>query len=173
VNPNGTLRNTFVWIKSGLPPARWNPPAEAAKIDQVGCVYEPHVLGLMVGQTLEISNSDTVNHNIHAESTANEGWSETEAPRAEKKIKRFAKPEVMFPLSCGVHSWMKSYIGVSPHPFFTVTAADGTFSLKGVPPGTYTIEAVHERYGKSETIVTLAAREAKEVDFLYPTGAPQ
>lgn len=173
VNPNGTLRNTFVWIKSGLPAATWAPPGDVAKVDQVGCVYEPHVLGLMVGQTLEISNSDSVNHNVHAESTVNTGWSETEAPRAEKKIKRFTKPEVMFPLSCGVHSWMKSYIGVSPHPFFFVTADDGTFTLKGLPPGTYTVEAVHELYGKTESVVTVAAHETKDVDFHFAGGASQ
>jgi plastocyanin len=173
VNPNGTLRNAFVWIKSGLPPAVWAPPAEVAKVDQIGCVYEPHVLGLMVGQTLEISNSDTVNHNVHAESKVNEGWSESEAPRSEKKIKRFDKPEVMFPLSCGVHSWMKSYIGVSPHPFFFVTGDDGAFTLNGVPPGTYTIEAVHERYGRTESVITVAAKEAKSVDFQFNAGASQ
>jgi plastocyanin len=171
VNANGTLRNTFVWIKTGLPQARWSPPADVAKMDQVGCVYEPHVLGLMVGQTLEVSNSDTVNHNVHAESSVNAGWSVTEAPRAEKKIKRFEKEEVMFAVSCGVHPWMRSYLGVSSHPFFFVTGDDGTFTLKGVPPGTYTVEAVHERYGKMETKVTVAAREAKDIDFRYEAGA--
>jgi plastocyanin len=173
VNPNGTLRNTFVWLKTGLPPGRWSPPAEMAKLDQHGCVYEPHVLGIMVGQPLEISNGDTVNHNVHAESSTNAGWSEMEPPRAEKSIRRFEKEEVMFPVTCGVHAWMRSYIGVASHPFFFVTGDDGTFTLKGVPPGSYTVEAVHERYGRQEMKVTVGPRESKDVDFRYDAGASQ
>jgi hypothetical protein len=121
----------------------------------------------MVGQTLEISNSDTVNHNIHAEAAVNAGWNVTEPPRAEKNLQRFEKEEVMLPVTCGVHPWMRSYIGVVSHPFFAVTGDDGVFSLKGVPPGTYTVEAVHERYGKQEMQVTVAARETRNVDFHY------
>jgi hypothetical protein len=164
VNSNGTLRNTFVWIASGLPSARWNPPAAIAKLDQEGCVYEPHVLGM-------ISNSDTVNHNIHAEAAANASWNETEAPRAEKKLKRFEAQEVMFPVTCGVHPWMRSYIGVVAHPFFEVTGDNGTFTLKGVPPGTYTLEAIHEKYGKQQMQITVAAHEAKDVEFRYDARA--
>ncbi len=171
VNKNGTLRNTFVWIKSGLPDGQWDPPVELAKLDQVGCVYEPHVLGLMIGQTLEISNSDTVNHNIHADATVNAGWNVTEPPRAEKRTERFEKEEVMFPVICGVHPWMKGYLSVVSHPFFAVTGADGTFSLKGVPPGTYTIEAVHEKYGKRQMQVVVNPKESKEVDFQYTAEA--
>jgi plastocyanin len=167
VNPNGTLRNTFVWIAAGLPDAKWEPPAAFAQLDQVGCVYQPHVLGLMVGQTLEISNSDTVNHNIHADAKVNQGWNVTEPPRAEKRTERFEKQEILFPVTCGVHPWMRSYLAVVAHPFFAVTGDDGTFSLKGVPPGTYTVEAVHERYGKRQAQVTVGQRETKDVDFEY------
>lgn len=173
VNRGGMLKNTFVWIKSGLPEARWAPPKEAAQLEQQGCVYEPHVLGLMVGQQLDISNSDTVNHNVHAESVVNPAFSETEPPRAEKKTKQFDSPEVLIPVSCGVHPWMRSYLGVSPHPFFFVTGDDGTFTLKGVPPGTYTVEAVHEHYGKMEMKVTVGARETKDLAFRYLAGASQ
>jgi plastocyanin len=171
VNPNGTLRNTFVWIKSGLANVRWNPPAEFAKLDQEGCVYEPHVLALMVGQTLEISNSDTVNHNIHADAKINAGWNVTEPPRAEKRTARFEKEEVMFPVTCGVHPWMRSYLAVVSHPFFAVTGDDGTFSLKGVPPGSYTVEAVHEKYGKREIQVSVGTRESKEIEIHYAAEA--
>ncbi len=167
VNKNGTLRNTFVWIKSGLQEAKWNPPAEAVELHQNGCAYEPHVLGLMVGQTLEVLNSDTVNHNIHAEATVNESWNMNEPPRAENRFQRFAKQEVMVPISCGVHPWMRAYLGVIAHPFFAVTGDDGSFSLKRVPPGTYTVEAVHERYGKKELQVTVGMHETKSVEFHY------
>jgi hypothetical protein len=171
VNPNSTLKNTFVWIKSGLPDGRWNPPGDVAKLDQIGCIYEPHVLGLMVGQTLEISNSDTVNHNIHANATVNPGWNVTEPPRAEKRTERFEKEEILFPVTCGVHPWMRSYLAVVSHPFFAVTGEDGSYSLKGVPPGNYTVEAVHEKYGKKEMQIVIGARESKVVDFQYSAEA--
>ena len=171
VNGNGTLKNTFVWIESGLPNARWNPPAELAKLDQVGCIYQPHVLGLMVGQTLEISNSDTVNHNIHADAKINAGWNVTEPPRAEKRTERFEKQEILFPVTCGVHPWMRSYLAVVSHPFFAVTGDDGTYTLKGVPPGSYTVQAVHEKYGKKEMQIVISARESKVADFQYSAEA--
>jgi plastocyanin len=167
VNSNGTLRNVFVWIKAGLPRARWTPPVESAKLDQKGCVYSPHVLGIMEGQQLEILNSDPVNHNVHAESAINPPWNESEPPRAEHKYKRFDSQEVLFPVTCSVHPWMRSYIGVSPHPFFAVTGDDGTFILRGVPPGTYTIEAVHEKYGRKEGKVTVAPTGSATLDFSY------
>jgi plastocyanin len=167
VNANKTLRNVFIRIKDGLPRARWTPPAEPATLDQRGCVYEPHVLGIMEGQQLEILNNDPVNHNVHAESQVNPAWNESEPPRAEHKFKRFESEEVLFPVTCSVHPWMRSYIGVSAHPFFAVTGDDGSFTLKGVPPGTYTIEAVHEKYGRKEGKVTLAPSANVVVDFVY------
>ena len=167
VNSNGTLRNVFVWIKDGLPRARWTPPAESAKLDQKGCVYSPHVLGIMEGQQLEILNSDPVNHNVHAESAHQSALERIRAAssRAQVQAVRFAGSS--FPVTCSVHPWMRSYIGVSPHPFFAVTGDDGTFILKGVPPGTYTIEAVHEKYGRKEGKVTVAPTGSATLDFSY------
>jgi len=167
VNRNGTLRNVFIWIKDGLPRAHWTPPAESAKLDQKGCVYVPHVLGIMEGQQLEILNDDPINHNVHAESHINPPWNESEPPRAEHKYKTFDSEEVLFPVTCSVHPWMRSYIGVSPHPFFAVTGDDGSFTLKGVPPGTYTIEAVHEKYGRREGKLTLTPGGTATLDFTY------
>ncbi|MCU1258866.1 MAG: hypothetical protein JWO80_1751, partial [Bryobacterales bacterium] len=155
VNANGTLRNTFVWVKSGLPDAQWNPVPEPAKLNQEGCIYSPHVLGIMTGQTLEISNSDPLNHNVHAEASTNTAWNESQPPRAEKKFKTFDKQEVLLPVTCSVHPWMRSYIGVVAHPFFAVTGDDGSFAIKGLPPGRYAIEAVHETYGRKEMSVTV------------------
>jgi plastocyanin len=167
VNANKTLRNVFIRIKDGLPLARWTPPAEPATLDQRGCVYEPHVLGIMEGQQLEILNNDPVNHNVHAESLVNPAWNESQPPRAEHKFKRFDSEEVLFPVTCSVHPWMRSYIGVSAHPFFAVTGEDGSFTLKGVPPGTYTIEAAHEKYGRKKGKVTLAPNGTATLDFTY------
>jgi hypothetical protein len=167
VNANKTLRNVFVWIKEGLPHARWTPPADAAHLDQKGCIYAPHVLGIMEGQQLEILNDDPVNHNVHAECQVNAAWNESQAPRAEHKFKKFDSQEILFPVTCSVHPWMRSYIGVSPHPFFAVTGDDGSYTLKGVPPGTYTVEAVHEKYGRKEGKLTLAPSGTATLDFTY------
>lgn len=167
VNTNGTLKNVFVWIKGGLAPARWAPPAIAARLDQDGCIYQPHVLGLMKGQQLEIFNSDAVNHNVHAESVVNPAWNESQPPRAEHKFKQFAAEEILFPVTCSVHPWMRSYVGVSPHPFFAVTGEDGSFTLQGVPPGTYTVEAVHEKYGRKEGTLTLMPSGKATLEFTY------
>ncbi len=167
VNSNGTLRNVFIWIKEGLPHARWTPPPTPVTLDQHGCIYAPHVLGIMEGQQLEILNSDPINHDIHAECRVNASWNESQPPRAEHKFKHFDSEEVLFPVTCGVHPWMRSYIGVSPHPYFAVTGADGSFTLKNVPPGVYTIEAVHEKYGRKEGKLTLAPNGSAVLDFAY------
>lgn len=166
-NTNGTLRNVFIWVKSGLPAAHWTPPAAPAHLDQNGCIYTPHVLGIVEGQDLEIANSDPVNHNVHAESRANPAWNESQAPRAEHKFKKFSSEEVLFPVTCSVHPWMKAWVGVSPHPFFAVTGEDGAFELRGLPPGTYVIEAVHEKYGRKEGRLTLTPGGTAKIEFSY------
>ncbi len=167
VNPNGTLRNVFVRIKDGLAPAHWPVPMESAHLDQDGCVYEPHVQGIMTGQNLEILNNDPVNHNVHAECETNAAWNESQPPRAEHKNKQFDLEEVMFPVTCSVHPWMKAWVAVSSHPYFAVTGADGAFTLNNVPPGTYTIQAVHEKYGAKEGSVTVSPKGAANIEFTY------
>jgi plastocyanin len=167
VNPNHTLRYAFVWIKDGLAPAHWTPPADTVKLTQSGCIYEPHVTGIMTGQTLEILNDDPVNHNIHAESQVNPAWNISQPPRAEHTLRKFSSPEVLFAMTCSVHPWMRSWVGVSPHPFFAVTGEDGSFSLSGVPPGTYTIEVVQEKLGRKEGKLTLSPSGTATIDFTY------
>lgn len=167
VNPNGTIRYAFVWIKNGLPKSRWTPPQSNVVLDQNGCVYTPHVLALMMGQQLEIRNSDPVNHNVHAEAQTNVAWNESQPPQAEKKFKTFPREEIWFPVTCSVHPWMRAYLSVVSHPFFAVTGEDGAFSIKGVPPGTYTLEVIQETLGRKTAQVTVAAREPKTVDFTY------
>jgi len=168
VNGNGTLKYAFVWVKSGLPAGtRWAVPAAAVRLDQNGCMYKPHVIGLMTGQNFEIDNSDPTNHNIHPMPTVNADWNESQSPGQAPMTKSFARQEVMIPVKCNVHPWMRSYIGVVGHPFFAVTGDDGTFTIKGLPPGTYVIQAWHEKYGPVEQTVTVGAKESKAVDFSY------
>jgi hypothetical protein len=167
VNDNGTLRNVFVYIKAGLPEVAWPVPAEPAKLDQVGCVYTPHVLGLMVGQDLMILNSDATNHNVHPLPRTNREWNLSQPPKGDPIIRQFNRPEVMIPFKCNVHPWMKAFLGVLPHPFFAVSGEDGTFTIKDVPPGGYTLEAWHERYGTQEITVTVSPSGAATAEFTF------
>jgi carboxypeptidase family protein len=165
VNANGTLKNAFVWIKAGLPDKQWAVPANAVTLDQHGCMYQPHVIGIVGGQNIEVKNSDPTNHNIHPQPSVNAEWNESQSPGEPPKMRTFARQEVMIPVKCNVHPWMRSYIGVVGHPFFAVTGDDGTFTIKGLPPGTYTLEVWHEKYGTQDQQVTVGAKESKTVDF--------
>jgi plastocyanin len=167
INANGTVRYAFVWIKDGLPKARWTPPPSSVVLDQNGCVYRPHVLALMVGQQLEIDNSDPVNHNVHAEAQTNVAWNESQPPQADKKFKTFSREEIWFPVTCSVHPWMRAYLSVVSHPFFAVTGEDGAYTLKGVPPGSYTVEVIQEKFGRKTQTVTVAAHDSRTLDFTY------
>src|SRR5437660_5081165 len=166
VNENGTLKNVFVWVKSGLPDKQW-PKPDKVRLDQKGCMYEPHVFGVMAGQDIEIANDDPTNHNIHPQPKDNREWNESQPPKGESKTKSFARQEVMIPVKCNVHPWMRAYIGVVSHPFFAVTGDDGTFTIKGLPPGTYKLEAWHEKYGAKEMDVTVAPKDTKTADFEF------
>lgn len=167
LNANGTLRNVFVWVKAGLPDRQWPTPATPASLDQKQCVYNPHVIGVMVNQNLEITNSDPTNHNIHPLPKVNREWNESQPPQGEKKIKQFPREEVLIAVKCNVHPWMRSYIGVVSHPFFAVTSDEGTFTIKGLPPGEYTVEAWHEKYGTQEQKIKVEAKQSATLDFTF------
>jgi plastocyanin len=159
------LSNVFVWVKSGPLPAS-PAPTVRAKLDQVKCLYVPHVLGVMVGQEIEITNSDPVNHNIHPIPQTNREWNESQPPQGEVKVKSFPQQELMIPFKCNVHPWMRAYVNVVPHAFFAVTSSDGRFEIKGLPAGEYVIEAVHEKFGAQEVKVTVGT-DAKTADFTF------
>jgi plastocyanin len=164
----GSLGNVFVYVKSGLAAGASTPaPAAAVVIDQDGCRYTPHVLGLQVGQTLEIRNSDPVLHNIKAKPKKNRPFNISQPTAGMKTNRTFTAPEVMVPLECNVHGWMNAFIGVLPHPFFAVSGNDGSFSIKGLPAGTYELEAWHEKYGTQTASVTVAATGSKTQDFTF------
>ncbi len=173
MNSNGTLRKVFIRIIDGLPRARWTPPAESAKRDQSGCVGGPHVLGIMTGQPLEILNNDPVNHNVHAEAQVNAARRNESRSRRARSTSSSDSSRKKCDVSGDVQRSIREdaqlpYIGiVSAHPFFAVTGDDGSFTLKGVPPGTYTIEAVHEKYGRKEGRLTLAPNGDAKLDFSY------
>ena len=168
---NGSLANVFVWVKDGVPEGKWAAPATPAVVDQQGCIYKPHVSGVVIGQTVEFRNSDDTNHNIHPLPRQNEEWNESQPPKGNPKDKTFDKEEVMIPVKCNIHPWMRAYIGAVRHPFFAVTGDDGSFSIAGLPPGKYTVEAWHERFGKQDVEVTVAAKDSKTVDFTFSDKA--
>ncbi|HEY2934180.1 MAG TPA: carboxypeptidase regulatory-like domain-containing protein [Acidobacteriota bacterium] len=164
VNDNGTLANVLVYVKDGLNQS-FQVPAQAASLDQKGCTYHPHVLAVMAGQPIDILNSDNTNHNIHPLPKMNPEWNESQAPGTAKKTKTFNREEIAIPVKCNIHPWMKSYIAVLKHPIFAITGSDGSFELKGLPPGDYTVAAWHEKLGTVDQKVTVAAKESKAVDF--------
>ncbi|MCU1306286.1 MAG: Copper binding protein plastocyanin/azurin family [Acidobacteriaceae bacterium] len=163
----GRLQNVYVYIKDGLGNRVFATPSEAATLDQHGCRYVPHVMGVMLNQKLRILNSDVAMHNIHPAAEVNQSWNVSQSPKGDPIEQSFSKPELMIPVKCNQHPWMKMYLNVSPHPFFSVSQKDGTFEIKGLPPGEYTIAAVHERMGEKTQKITLGAKETKSVDFAF------
>jgi hypothetical protein len=165
-----SLGNVFVYVKDGLGNYVFDTPTEPAKIDQKDCRYHPHVFGMRVNQPLEILNSDPTLHNIHAMPKGNSEFNNGQPIQGMKMTHTFDKPEIMVPFKCDVHGWMNAYVGVLNHPYFAVTDKDGKFELKGLPPGTYTIEAWHEKLGAQTASVTLGAKETKDVTFTFNAG---
>jgi len=171
IGDGGALENTFVYIKDGLGGKSYAAPGTAITLNQKGCQYEPHVFGIMVGQTLDIKNSDNTLHNIHAHGDKNDQFNEGQQPGSADKERKLDKPEVMIPIKCDVHGWMNCYAGVLNHPFFAVTGKDGKYEIKGVPAGDYTVSAWHETLAGTEAgvtadqKVTVAAKDSKTVDF--------
>ena len=168
---DGGLENVFVYVKDGLSGYGFDVPTETVKLDQQACRYHPHVLGLRVGQKLAISNSDETLHNVHALATANREWNKGQSLKNMVDEKVFTKPEVMVRFKCDVHNWMQAFVGVLDHPYFAVTHDGGKFELKDLPPGTYTVEAWHERLGTQTQTVTLAEKDSKELTFTFKAAS--
>jgi plastocyanin len=167
VNRNGTLSNVFVYVKQGLEGKTFAKPQEAVVLDQKGCRFVPRVLGIRAGQTFQVTNSDPVTHNVHPVAQMNREWNQSQSPGDAPLERRFARPEVMLRVKCNVHSWMRSWVGVTDHPYFAVTGADGTFEIGNLPPGDYTIEAWQEDLGVQEQRVHLAPSQKSEVVFTF------
>jgi hypothetical protein len=162
----GNVQNAFVFIKTGLEGYAFPPPAGEVVLDQAGCLYAPRVVGLRVGQPLVVRNSDPAFHNVHALPRRSRSFNLAMTKGASDIRRSFAEPEVMVPIRCDVHPWMRAYAGVLPHPAFAVTGPDGRFEIKGIPPGTYTLSVWHERLGTADQSTTLGANEEKTVTFV-------
>ncbi len=168
VNSNGTLKNVFVYVKEGLSSQKFDAPKQSVVFDQKGCQYSPRVLGIQVGQPLEILNSDPTLHNVHSLAAKSQPFNLGMPIQGMKLKKTFTAPEVMVKVKCEVHPWMAGYIGVLDHPFFSVSGDDGGFSINNLPPGEYVVEAWHEKYGAQTQNVSIAAEgDSKELQFQY------
>lgn len=174
---DGKVANTFVYIKEGsveggkkIGDYSWPVPPTPINLDQNGCHYAPHVLGIQVNQKLSITNSDATQHNIHPTPKLNQEWNQTQANGAPPIEKTFGRAEVLIPVKCNQHPWMKAYIGVLKHPLFAVSSETGAFEIKGVPPGTYTVVAWREggANGEEKTMqVTVPANGSAKADFAF------
>jgi len=167
----GALANVVVYVKTGLEGYSFPAPSTPVKFEQQGCQYHPHVAGMVVAQNVDVVNSDQTTHNIHPIPTENREWNESQPPGAAPIEKSFAREEVAIPVKCNVHPWMKAYMAVLPNPYFQVTAKDGKFDLKNLPPGTYTIIAWHELYKTDPQTITIGPKDTKTVNFTFKAAA--
>lgn len=167
-----TMGNIMVWVSKGLPAGKtWPAPKTPVVLDQKGCTYVPHVMGIMVGQPYRILNSDGILHNVHTLPKINRSFNQAMPATRKEATTTFEKPEPVFQIKCDVHPWMSAYIGVFTHPFFSVTGTDGKFTISGLDPGTYEITAWHERLGTQTASITVGADDKKTQDFKFTTPA--
>jgi plastocyanin len=172
LGPGNTMGNILVWVSKGLPAGKtWPAPKTPVTLDQNGCQYKPHVMGIMVGQPYRILNSDGVLHNIHTLPKVNPSFNKGMPPSLKETSTVFNKPEEVFHIKCDVHPWMSAYIAVFTHPFFSATATDGKFTISGLDPGTYEITAWHEKLGTQTASVTVGANDKKTQDFKFALPA--
>jgi plastocyanin len=166
---DGGLQNVVVFISEGLGDRTYDPPQQPAVIEQKGCVYKPHVVALRANQELDVVNNDATTHNVHPQPANNRESNNAQAPGTHVNM-TFPREEIAIPMKCNVHPWMRSYIAVFKHPYFAVTGKGGTFELNNLPPGNYTIQAWHEKLGKSTQKISVGPGETKELEFVFKSS---
>jgi plastocyanin len=169
----GGLANVLVYVESeSLQTYNFEQPTSRVRLEHKGCRYEPHVLGIRVGQPLEIVNSDPTAHNTHPTPKSNPEWNQTQPPDSQALVKTLNKVERFIPFKDNQHPWEKAYVGVFNHPFFAVSDELGHFKMEGLPPGQYRVVAWHERFGEQYVDITFLPDEARELTFIF-TAEPQ
>jgi len=167
-----SMGNVMVWVSKGLPAGKTYPaPKDPVVVDQDGCMYLPHVMGIMVGQPYRILNTDGILHNIHTLPKINPSFNRGQPATVKEMTTNFPKAESMFQIKCDVHPWMSAYMGVFTHPFYSVTKTDGKFTISGLDPGTYEITAWHERLGTQTAMVTVSGTDTKSQNFKFAVPA--
>ena len=169
---DGGLKNVFVYVKDGLDPEYgFDIPTTTVVLDQKGCRYTPRIVGVRAGQPIDIVNSDPTLHNVHALPTANPEFNQGQPIQGFRTTRTFTTPEVMVRFKCDVHSWMAAHVGVVAHPYFAITKDDGSFEIPNLPPGTYTIEAWHEKFGTHVAKVTIGDKQSQTTSFTFTAKA--
>jgi len=161
---DGKLANAFVYVSKGLEAYRFDPPTGKRELDQNGCIFGPRVVGVRVGQALTMANSDPVLHNVHTKPELNRGRNIALPTKGSQRDFSFDKPEIMIPVVCDVHPWMRAFIGVVEHPFYAVTTTDGSYRIDGIPAGEHTLTIWHETLGTRDVNVTINAGAQTTVD---------
>jgi plastocyanin len=165
---NSRLANVLVYVKSGLGERKFDPLSTKLTVEQKGCTYHPHVAAVMAGQPVEFLDDDMTMHNVHPKTKNNKEWNQAEQANGGSVTRTFQNPELMILVGCNQHPWMKMYLSVISNPFYAVTGPDGSFTLKGLPPGTYTIAAVQEKLGEKTETITVGPKDDKQgVTFAY------
>jgi len=166
VGPGGGLKNVLVRVTQGAT-GSYDAPKSDAVVDQNGCMYRPRVQAVMAGQTVQIKNSDQTLHNVHTYKGASTIFNQAQIPGMGPMTKTFSDGGQIIKFKCDVHPWMTGYVGVATNPFFAVSGDDGSFTIENLPPGSFTLEAWHERLGTRSAVVavTEAAPAAVTFDF--------
>ena len=166
-----TVPNVLVYVTKGLEGKTFVVPEEPVVLDQVKCIYTPHVVGVMTGQTLQIRNSDEQLHNVMASAFQNRSFNFGMPKKGTKTEKVFNTPELKVKFQCALHPWMYAYVHVLEHPFFAVTRKDGSFTIRGLPPGEYEISVLHEvarmKPVTARMSVRVEAGQKKNIAFTY------
>jgi plastocyanin len=165
---DGSLANVFVRLQGNVPQTPVS--AQPVTVDQKGCVFYPRVLGVRVGQVLQVKNSDAFLHNAHGLSGKDNSFNVGQPTAGNVYNWKAKNEEIMLHLKCDIHNWMNAYVGVVTNPYFAVSDTTGTFQIDKVPPGTYTLQAWHERFGAVTKTVTVKAGAVATIDFTY-TGS--
>lgn len=167
VNRNRTLSNVFVYVKTGLEGKTFPRPDEPVILDQKGCQFSPRVFAARTGQPFHVTNSDPVTHNVHPIAKMNREWNQSQSPGDPPLQRKFVRPEIMIRIKCNVHSWMRAWAAVIDHPYYAITAADGSFAIPNLPPGEYTLEAWQEKLGTREQKIRLDPSGKVQVAFQF------
>lgn len=169
ITAGGKLANVYVYVKSGAPASTAPSGAAPVVLDQKGCRYTPHVIALQQGGSVEFRNSDPTMHNIHTTpaSGGNPVVDVSQGPMGQPQVRKFTQPETMLPVRCNNHPWMNAFINVANTPYFAISAADGSFTIANLPPGEYTLAAVHEKLGEQDLKISISPKAIAKADFTF------
>ena len=173
VSAKGEVQNVFVYVKKGLPTGKSFPaPRKGAQVNQKKSMFRPRVQGILIGQEVFMRNSDPVIHNVRSLSSENRPFNIGQPAGTPDRKKVFKDKEGPIELRCDFHPWMRAYLFVMEHPYFAVTDAQGRFTIKGLPAGSYTLAIWHEAFGEQEQKITLKDSELKDIKFEFKPAKP-